>query len=133
MQTSFAGFLPLFLSCVCAGAFAGAPDKFAQPAGPEPSETQARQAVMTELSRSVKATADFKGVRFISGPRLVTGINFADGREQAWLMCVLASDASGAKRGTEQDIGVKPFLLRNRDGALQIVSLAGWKESDVGC
>ncbi|MBI2772682.1 MAG: hypothetical protein HYX47_23890 [Burkholderiales bacterium] len=121
------------LAAACCGALAGAPDKLALQAGPQPSETQARQAVMIELSRSVKATSDFKGVRFISGPRLVTGINFADGREQAWLMCVMAPDASGAKRNTDQDVGVKPYLLRSRDGTLQIVSLAGWKEFDSGC
>ena len=110
---------------------AGAPDQFAQPAGPQPSEAQAREVVAQALSRTMKDPADLRRVRFFSGPQLVTGINFAEGREQAWLMCVVAAD--GRLSRFAADLEIRPFLLRNRGGELQLVNQGNWTDSDAKC
>ena len=112
-------------------AHAGAPDRFAQPAGPQPSQAQAREAVVQELRRTMKDPSDLRRVRFFSGPQLVTGVNFADGREQAWLMCVVAGD--GRLSRYSADLEVRPYLLRNRGGRLQLVSQGNWTGSDARC
>jgi hypothetical protein len=112
-------------------AHAGAPDKFAQPAGPQPSEAQAREAVVQELRRTMKDPSDLRRVRFFSGPQLVTGVNFADGREQAWLMCVIAGDGRLSRHSA--DLEVRPYLLRSRGGELQLVTQGNWTGSDARC
>lgn len=112
-------------------AYAGAPDKFSQSAGPQPSEARAREAVVQELRRTMKDPSDLRRVRFFSGPQLVTGINFAEGREQAWLMCVVAGDGRLSRHTA--DLEVRPYLLRNRGGELQLVTQGNWTESDAKC
>ncbi len=127
-------------ACVCIAllaltlaAHAGAPDKLAIAAGPEPTEAQARQAVIAEMRRTLRDTADFGRVRFVSGPHLSSGINFADSREQAWLMCVINGSSRLSNRSVTPDLEVQPYLMRNRGGEWVIVSVAGWKESDIKC
>ena len=122
-------FLLLVLSCTAA--IAGAPDKFAQVAGPQPTESQARDAVIEELKRTVKEAADFSRVRFMSGPHLVTGTNFAQGREQAWLMCVVEGNASTRRGPLELDM--KPYLLRTKDNRLQVIPTANWSDFENKC
>ena len=112
-------------------AHAGAPDKLAQRAGEQPSETQARNAVIQSLAGTVRDPADFSRVRFLSGPHLVTGINFAGGREQAWQMCVITGDGRPSRGPLELE--VKPYLLRNTDAGVAVVLLSNWKDSDVSC
>ena len=119
------------IAVLCTQALAGAPDKFAAAAGPQPSESQARDAVIQDLKRTVADPADFSRVRFLSGPHLVTGTNFAKGREQAWLMCVVEGNAN-VRRGP-LDLEVKPYLLRNEDHALKVVQVANWAEFDNKC
>lgn len=126
MRTIFLGLL-----LAAAAAHAGAPDKFAQPAGPQPSQAQAREAVVQELRRTMKDPSDLRRVRFFSGPQLVTGVNFAEGREQAWLMCVVAGD--GRLSRYPADLEVRPYLLRYRGGELQIVTQGNWTDSDAKC
>jgi hypothetical protein len=67
----------------------------------------------------------------MSGPHLVTGTNFAQGREQAWLMCVVEGNAS-ARRGP-LELEMKPYLLRTRDNRLQVVSAANWSDFENKC
>lgn len=112
-------------------AHAGAPDKLAEAAGPQPSDAQARSAVIQSLAGTVRDPADFSRVRFLSGPHLVTGINFAGSREQAWQMCVITGDAK-LSRGP-LDLAVKPYLLRTDDSGVTVVQIANWKDSDVSC
>lgn len=112
-------------------ASAGAPDKFAQHAGPQPSQAQAREAITQELRRTMKDRDDLERVRFFSGPQLVTGVNFAEGREQAWLMCVVAGDGRLSRHTA--DLEVRPYLLRNRGGELQLVNQGNWTDSDAKC
>ena len=122
---------PLTALLLATAAHAGAPDKFAQPAGPQPSEAQARDAVVQELRRTMKDPSDLRRVRFFSGPRLVTGVNFAEGREQAWLMCVVAGDGRLSRHTA--DLEVRPYLLRNSARGLQLVTQGNWTESDAKC
>ncbi len=100
-------------------------------AGPQPSEDQARQAVIDHIKRTVKSAADLKRVRFLSGPHLITGISFADNREQAWQMCVIQGDANIA-RGSP-DVEVKSYFLRTRNGVLGVVPNVNWKTYDSKC
>ena len=127
MKTTAALCLALFTLA----AHAGAPDKLAETAGPQPSEAQARGAVVQSLAGTVRDPADFSRVRFLSGPHLVTGINFAGSREQAWQMCVITGDGK-LSRGPLA-LEVKPYLLRNDDRGATVVQLANWKDSDVSC
>jgi hypothetical protein len=124
-------FRVLALLAFCTQALAGAPDKFAQEAGPQPSESQARDAVIQDLKRTVKEPADFSRVRFLSGPHLVTGTNFAKGREQAWLMCVVEGTAN--VRHAPLELEVKPYLLRARAGLLEVVQTANWSDFENKC
>jgi len=119
------------LLALCSPVLAGAPDKFAQAAGPQPSESQARDAVIQDLKRTLKDPADFSRVRFLSGPHLVTGTNFAKGREQAWLMCVVEGSAN-VRRGP-LDLEVKPYLLRTQADAVEVVQVPNWAEFDNKC
>lgn len=123
---------PLLLSCFLASAaVAGAPDRLAQPSGPPPSEAQARAVIITQLRSTMKDLGDLERVRFLSGPRLVTGINFAEGREQAWLMCVVAGDGRLSRHTA--DLEVRPYLLRNTGAGLQLVTQGNWTDSDAKC
>ena len=125
---------PLLLSLVlglAASAHAGAPDKLAEVAGPQPSQAQARQAVVESLRHTVREPRDLERVRFFSGPHLVTGVNFAKGREQAWLMCVVAGDARLSRHAP--DLEVRPYLLRNRADGLELVTQGNWTDSDAKC
>ena len=110
---------------------AGTPDKLAEAAGPQPSEAVAQRAVANELVRSTRDAADMTRVRFLSGPHLVTGINFAGTREQAWQVCVNTGDGR-LSRGP-LDLEVKPYLLRNGDKGVTVVQEPNWKESDIRC
>ncbi len=123
--------LPLCLTLACVGTLAGTPDKLAEPAGPPPSVPAAQRVVANELVRATRDPADFSRVRFLSGPHLVTGINFAGNREQAWQICVITGDGR-LSRGP-LDLEVKPYLLRNSEKGLAVVQLANWKDSDVSC
>ncbi|MBX3655192.1 MAG: hypothetical protein KF686_13480 [Ramlibacter sp.] len=100
------------------------------PAGPQPAAAAAQQAVVNELRRTA-VESDFSRVRFVSGPRLVTGVNFAGNREQAWQVCVLVGSAS-LSRGP-LDLDLKPYLLRNQDQRVTVVQIANWKDSNVSC
>jgi hypothetical protein len=119
------------LFAFCAPVLSGAPDMFAQEAGPQPNESQARDAVIQDLKRTVKEPADFSRVRFLSGPHLVTGTNFAKGREQAWLMCVVEGTANARRAPLELE--VKPYLLRTRAGLLEVVQAANWSDFENKC
>lgn len=121
----------LCIALLTVAAHAGAPDKLAETAGPQPSESQARNAVIQSLAGTVRDPADFSRVRFLSGPHLVTGINFAGSREQAWQVCVITGDGK-LSRGP-LDLEVKPYLLRNDDSGVTVVQIANWKDSDVSC
>lgn len=121
----------LATTALALAAHAGTPDKLAETAGPQPSETVAQRAVANELVRFSRESADMTRVRFLSGPHLVTGINFAGNREQAWQVCVITGD--GQLRRGPLDLEVKPFLLRNSDSGVTVVQLSNWKESDVRC
>jgi hypothetical protein len=114
-----------------ATALAGAPDKLAEGAGPQPSPSQAREAVIDALKRSAKDPVDLSRVRFFSGPLLVTGTNFAGGREQAWLMCVVEGNARLSAKPL--DLELKPYLLRTRNNRVEVVELTNWAESGTGC
>lgn len=131
-MTRFAYFLA---SSILAGlgvtAHAGAPDKLAEMAGPQPSRAQARAVVVESLRHTVKEPRDMERVRFFSGPHLVNGINFAKGREQAWLMCVVAGDSSLSRHAP--DLEVRPYLLRNRADGLELVTQGNWTDSDAKC
>ena len=121
----------LCIALLTLGAHAGAPDKLAQPAGPEPTQNQARAAVARSLMQTARDPEDFSRVRFLSGPHLVTGINFAGSREQAWQMCVITGDGKLSRGPLELE--VKPYLLRTNDSGVEVVQLANWKDSDVSC
>ncbi len=121
----------LFIALFTVAAYAGAPDKLAETAGPQPNDDQARSAVIQALAGTVRDPADFSRVRFLSGPHLVTGINFAGSREQAWQMCVITGDGK-LSRGP-LDLAVKPYLLRTGDSGVTVVQIANWKDSDVSC
>ncbi|MGE3349491.1 MAG: hypothetical protein AB7I35_18845 [Ramlibacter sp.] len=101
------------------------------PAGPQPAAAAAQLAVVNELRRTVRDPADFSRVRFLSGPHLVTGVNFAGNREQAWQVCVLVGSAS-LSRGP-LDLDIKPYLLRNQGQHVTVVQIANWKDSNVSC
>jgi hypothetical protein len=119
------------LAC-CAAALQAAPEPpLLEGAGPQPTEDQARQAVIDELKRTLNNPADFKRVRFLSGPHLVTGISFADNREQAWQMCVIQGDAN-ISRGSP-DVDVKQYFLRSKSGTLKVVPAVNWKSYDSKC
>jgi hypothetical protein len=117
--------------CISSLAFAGAPDQFAAGAGPRPDAPEARAAVVGEMAKQALDASDLSRLRFTSGPSLATGVNYADGREQAWLMCVVAGTAN-PKRGAFQ-LDTKPILLRNKGDHLEVVPIAAWKDSDVDC
>ena len=120
------------LLAVAAGPLHAAPAApLLEGAGPQPTEDQARQAVIDELKRTLKDAADFKRVRFLSGPHLVTGINFADNREEAWQMCVIQGDAD-ISRGSP-DVSVKQYFLRVKNGAPRVVPAVNWKTYDSKC
>ena len=121
----------LALPVLASPAWAGAPDKLARPAGAQPSESQARAAVIDAVQSRSSSAANASRVRFLSGPRLVTGTNFANGREQAWLMCVVEGDA--APRRGPMDLELKSYLLRNDDHGLAVVQLSNWKDSEARC
>jgi hypothetical protein len=112
-------------------AHAGAPDKLAQTAGAQPSERQARNAVIQSLAGTTRDPTDFSRVRFLSGPHLVTGINFAGSREQAWQMCVITGDGNLARGPLALEI--TPFPLRTNDSGVTVMQIANWKDSDVSC
>lgn len=116
---------------LAASAHAGAPDKLAEVAGPQPSQAQARLAVVESLRHTVKEPRDLERVRFFSGPHLVTGVNFAKGREQAWLMCVVAGDSRLSRHAP--DLEVRPYLLRNGADGLALVTQGNWTDSDAKC
>ena len=101
-----------------------------QAAGPQPTEERARQVVIDHLKKIVKEPADLLRVRFLSGPHLITGITFADNREQAWQMCVIQGDAR-ISRGSP-DVEVKQYFLRNVNNALSVVQV-NWKTYDSKC
>ena len=100
-------------------------------AGPQPTEEQARAAVIEQLKRTSKTAADLLRVRFLSGPHLVTGISFADNREQAWLMCVIEGQAS-LSHGTP-DVEVKQYFLRDSGKGLEVLPTVNWKTYDSKC
>jgi len=100
-------------------------------AGPQPTEEQARAAVIEQLKRTSKTGADLLRVRFLSGPHLITGISFADNREQAWLMCVIEGQAS-LSHGTP-DVQVKPYFLRDSGKGLAVLPTVNWKTYDSKC
>jgi hypothetical protein len=115
-----------------AAALQAAPEpRLLEGAGPQPTEDQARQAVIDELKRTLKNAVDFRRVRFLSGPHLITGISFADNREEAWQMCVIQGDAN-ISRGSP-DVEVKQYFLRNNNGTLKIVPAVNWKTYDSKC
>ena len=125
---------PLLLSLAmtfAASVHAGAPDQLAEVAGPQPSQAQARQVVAESLRHTAREPRDLERVRFFSGPHLVTGVNFAKGREQAWLMCVVAGDARLSRHAPELE--VRPYLLRNRPDGLALVTQGNWTDSDAKC
>ncbi|MEP6824443.1 MAG: hypothetical protein ABI919_06470 [Ramlibacter sp.] len=124
-------FWHLVILGVAASANAGAPDKLAEVAGNQPSQAQAMQAVITELRHTMKEPRDLERVRFFSGPHLVTGVNFANGREQAWLMCVVVGDSRLSRHAP--DLEVRPFLMRNRADGLKLVTQGNWTDSDAKC
>ena len=121
-----------FLSCfLCMGALAASPDKLAAVAGPQPSENDARQAVLDELKKTIKEPADFSRVRFLSGPKLVTGTNHAQGREQAWMMCVIEGNSS--PRREPMEVALKLYLLRNNEKGVVVIANPNWNEFDEKC
>ncbi len=100
-------------------------------AGPQPTEDQARQVVIDQIKLTVREAADMKRVRFLSGPHLITGISFADSREQAWQMCVIQGDAN-ISRGSP-DVEVKQYFLRNKPSGLMVIPAVNWKTYDNKC
>jgi hypothetical protein len=100
-------------------------------AGPQPTEEQARDAVIERLKRTSKTAADLLRVRFLSGPHLVTGINFAGNREQAWQMCVIEGQAN-LSHGTP-DVEVKQYFLRDSGKGLAVLPTVNWKSYDSKC
>ena len=100
-------------------------------AGPQPTEEQARAAVIEQLKRTSKSGADLLRVRFLSGPHLITGISFADNREQAWQMCVIEGQAS-LSHGSP-DVAVKQYFLRDSGKGLNVLPAVNWKTYDSKC
>lgn len=121
----------VMMATLAAPAYAAPDPPPLEAAGPQPTEDQARQTVIDYLKRTVKNAADMKRVRFLSGPHLITGISFADNREQAWQMCVIQGDANIA-RGSP-DVEVKSYFLRTRKGVLGVVPNVNWKTYDSKC
>lgn len=101
------------------------------PAGTPPTEAQAREVVVQELRKTAHDTRDVERVRIFSGPHLVTGINFARGLEQAWLLCTVVSDGRIAARGLT--LKMRPFLMRNTNAGLELVSQPNWSASSAKC
>ncbi|RZJ17666.1 MAG: hypothetical protein EOO54_16095 [Haliea sp.] len=123
--------LPLLIAVTAASVQAGAPDKLAIAAGPQPSQAQARKAVVESLRHSLQEPRDLERVRFFSGPHLVTGLNFANGREQAWMMCVVEGDARPSRGPL--DLELRPYLLRNGSQGVTVVENANWSDFDNRC
>lgn len=134
MTTATKLIAPICLAALALGttlARAVPPDPPTVPAGPQPGAAAAQLAVVDELRRTVESPEDFSRVRFVSGPHLVTGVNFAGNREQAWQVCVLVGSASLSHGPLDLDL--KPYLLRTRDDGVRVVRTPNWKESDVSC
>jgi len=125
--------LTLGLGLGAGSAPAAPPDKLSAVAGPQPSETQAQRAVLAELVRTRENPTDVSRVRFMSGPHLVTGVNFAGSREQAWEMCVVVGDAKLSRRTAAADLGLQPYFLRTQADQITVMKFANWKESDSVC
>ncbi|CAN5770941.1 hypothetical protein BH11PSE7_BH11PSE7_31300 [soil metagenome] len=100
-------------------------------AGTQPTEGQARAAVIEQLKRTSQSGADLLRVRFLSGPHLITGISFAGNREQAWQMCVIEGQDS-LRHGTP-DVVVKQYFLRNSGKGLAVLTTVNWKSYDSMC
>jgi len=126
-----AGLLAVALGMGLDAAVAAPPDPMAATAGPQPSEDRAQRAVLADLVRKVNDPRDMSRVRFLSGPHLVTGVNFAGSREQAWEMCVVVGDARLSHGPV--DLGIKPYLLRTQADQITVIQYANWKESGTTC
>ena len=123
--------LAMAMSLAAAQACATGPDQLQEVAGPQPTETQARDAIIDELKRRINDAADFGRIRFLSGPQLVTGTNFAKGREQAWMVCVIQGNAT--PRRAPMDVELKQYLLRNTAKGLVVLTNPNWSDFEEKC
>lgn len=132
MKFKFARILALSLGLLAWAAHASEPEPGPPPGGPPSIETQARELVAREVRRLMQDLDETPLVRFFSGPKLVHGINFAGTFRQAWLVCVLLPGEGRTPRLSSKP-RLRPYLLRERGGELQLINTVNWAESDLKC
>jgi hypothetical protein len=112
-------------------AHAAPPDMLRQSAGPPPSGSAVKTAILRHLQATGVTLDSRKPLRILSGPTLATGATFSGTQEQAWLMC-LAVNSAKTGPGPTEPVG-KTLYLRNRGGVVEVLPQLNWKDSSPRC